>query len=163
MKGVLQKYIQLIDVLNKLCGWGLAVIMAVMSVLIFWQVVARYVLGSSLAWSEELSRFLMILMVMVGSALALRKGSLLAVEILPELVRESIKRWIRVATHLFSFVFYVILIVYGWNLAQNFGMQFAPGTGLSMFWVYLSLPIGGLLLLLNSVACLLEEFIAAKE
>ncbi|UFJ39915.1 TRAP transporter small permease [Brevibacillus humidisoli] len=163
MRGVLQSYIHLVDRVNKIFGWGLALIIAVMSILIFWQVMARYAFGSSLAWSEELARFLMIFMVLIGSSLALRKGSLLAVEIVPEVAPARVKKWIKVSTHLISLVFYVIMMIYGWKLAESFAMQEAPGTGLSMFWIYLSLPIGGLLLLLNSLSCILEEFIGTEE
>ncbi|MGG1662412.1 TRAP transporter small permease [Brevibacillus sp. NRS-1366] len=162
MRNLLHQYTQLIDALNKFFGWCLAVIIGVMSILIFWQVVARYVMGSSLAWSEELSRFLMIFMIMVGAAVALGKGSLLAVEIVPELMRDRAKKWLKIATHLISFVFYYILIVFGWKLAQNFAGQIAPGTGLSMFWVYISLPIGGGLMLLNSLSSIIKEFIGEK-
>ncbi|MFM1653656.1 TRAP transporter small permease [Brevibacillus sp. B_LB10_24] len=162
MRDILQRYVQLIDLLNKLCGWCLAVIMAVMSILIFWQVAARYVFGSSLAWSEELSRFLMIFMVLMGAAVALGKGSLIAVEIVPEMAKDSLKRWIRLSTHVVSLIFYAILIIYGWKLAKNFAGQIAPGTGISMFWIYLSLPIGGFLLFLNSISSMIKEFNQAK-
>ncbi|MEJ8543869.1 TRAP transporter small permease [Brevibacillus borstelensis] len=162
MKAILQQYTRFVDFLNMVCGWCLAAIIAVMSILIFWQVVARYAIGSSLAWSEELSRFLMIFMVLIGAAVALGKGSLIAVEIVPEMARESLKKWIKTATHLLSIVFYAILIVYGWKLAQNFSGQIAPGTGISMFWIYLSLPMGGLLLLLNSLSGVIKEFIGEE-
>jgi len=163
MKGIMQNYINFIDILNKFFGFTLAFVMAIMSILIFWQVLARYVLGSSLAWSEELSRFLMIFLVLIGSSLALRQGGLLTVEVVPELVSGNLRKWIKIATHLISIIFYIILTIFGWKLAQLFANQIAPGTGISMFWIYLSLPIGGFLLFLNSISCIFEEFIQRKE
>lgn len=163
MKNIMQGYIRITDVFNKFCGYLVALMMAVMTGLIFWQVISRYVLGSSLAWSEELSRFLMIYVVLIGASLALRNRNLLAVEVVPELLNEKFKKWIVILTHLISMVFYYILIVYGLDLAQKFSNQIAPGTGISMYIIYLSLPIGGILFFMNSITCIFEEFIGRKE
>lgn len=163
MKSISLKYIKLIDFLNKIFGYALAISMAFMSVIIFWQVFSRYVMGSSLAWSEELSRFLMIFMVTIGSALALRDGKLIAVEIIPEILKGKVKKILIILVHLISIVFYIILMIYGLKVADSFGNQIAPGTHISMYFIYLSLPIGGLLLLLNSITCILEQFIEGKE
>ncbi|MDM5228308.1 TRAP transporter small permease [Cytobacillus sp. NJ13] len=163
MKSITGIYIRTIDRMNKFFGYALAFIMAFMTIIIFWQVVARYVVGSSLAWSEELSRFLMILMIMIGSSLALRENQLISVEIVPEVMRGRAKKWLTVLVHLISIVFYIVIIAFGWKVAQSFGNQIAPGTGISMFFIYLSLPLGGVLLLLNSITCILEQFIERKE
>lgn len=162
MKNIAQYYIRINDIMNKIFGYVLAFVMAFMTVIIFWQVFARYVAGSSLSWSEELSRFLMIFMVLVGSSLALRDRKLIAVEIAQEVLKGKVKSFLIIITHLVSIVFYIILIVYGLRVAEKFGDQIAPGTHISMYFIYLSLPIGGVLLLLNSITCILEEFIGRK-
>jgi TRAP-type C4-dicarboxylate transport system permease small subunit len=156
-------YIRAIDKMNKFFGYALAFIIALMTIIIFWQVIARYVVGSSLAWSEELSRFLMILMILIGSSLALRDNQLISVEILPEILRGKAKKWLIILVHSISTFFYIILMIYGLKVAQSFSNQIAPGTGISMFFIYLSLPIGGLLLLLNTLSCIFEQFIGKEE
>lgn len=163
MKSLSRRYIYFIDMLNKFFGYALILIMSVMTIIIFWQVIARYVVGSSLAWSEELSRFLMIYMVLIGSSIALRNNDLIAVEILPEVLKGKAKKALVVLTHLISMVFYVVLIVYGLSVADSFGNQIAPGLGISMYFIYLSMPIGGVLLLLNSITCIIEAFMKEKE
>lgn len=163
MKSLSRRYINFIDMLNKIFGYALVLIMSVMTIIIFWQVIARYIIGSSLAWSEELSRFLMIFMVLIGSSMALRNNDLIAVEILPEVLKGKAKKALVILTHLISMVFYVILIVYGLRVADSFGNQIAPGLGISMYFIYLSMPIGGVLLLLNSITCILEAFMEEKE
>lgn len=163
MKGITRNYVRLNDVINKMFGYVLAFVLAFMTIIIFWQVIARYVVGSSLTWSEELSRFLMIFMVLIGSSLALRDGKLISVEVVQEALKGKAKKWLSVIAHLISIIFYIILIIYGLRVAENFGNQIAPGTRISMYFIYLSLPIGGFLLLLNSITCILEEFSGRKE
>ena len=47
----------------------------IMTIVIFFQIIARYVLNASLAWSEELARSLQIWMVFMGAALAVGRAS----------------------------------------------------------------------------------------
>lgn len=163
MKSITRNYIRFNDIMNKVFGYILAFVLAFMTVIIFWQVIARYVVGSSLSWSEELSRFLMIFMVLIGSSLALRDGKLISVEVAQDALKGKAKKWLKVITHVISIVFYVILMVYGLRVAESFGNQIAPGTRISMYFIYLSLPIGGLLLLMNSITCIFEEFIGERS
>ncbi|GEN81900.1 membrane protein [Sporosarcina luteola] len=158
MKLVLTKYMAGVDSLNRVIGWILAIMISLMSIFIFWQVLARKVLGSSLSWSEEISRFLMVWVVLLGAAYALKKGELIAVELLPELLSEKGKKILLVFVSLFSLVFYIILTIYGWEITQSVKVQIAPGTGLSMFWVYLALPAGGILFILNTFYLIIEKF-----
>lgn len=163
MNTIAKKYINLINYINIVFGYVIAFVLAIMSVLIFWQVVARYVIGSSLSWSEELSRFLMIFMAFIGSGLALREGKLIAVEVILERLTGKVRSFIKILVHLISTIFYILLIYYGFELANSFGNQMAPGIKISMFYVYLSIPIGGILLLVNSTACILDEFVGEEE
>ena len=163
MKGIARNYIRFNDAMNKVFGYFLAFVLAFMIVIIFWQVIARYVVGSSLSWSEELSRFLMIFLVLIGSSIALRDGKLIAVEVVQDALKGNAKKCLKIIAQLISIVFYVILIKYGMEVANSFGNQVAPGTRISMYFIYLSLPIGGLLLLMNSITCILEEFIGGRS
>ena len=53
--------------------WGLAIV-------VFLQFFTRYVLNSSLGWTEEIARYLLIVVTFLGSAMAVRKRSHIAVE-----------------------------------------------------------------------------------
>ncbi|MEZ7173731.1 TRAP transporter small permease [Sporosarcina sp. OR05] len=159
MKVVLTKYLDSIEFLNKLVGWVLAIMLSMMCIFIFWQVIARKLFGSSLTWSEEISRFLMVWVVLLGAAYALKRGELIAVELLPELLNEKGRKILFVAVCTVSMIFYVILTIYGWDIAQSVKVQIAPSTGLSMFWVYLALPSGGLLFILNTFYVVIQKFL----
>lgn len=148
-----------VGVLNRVVGWVMALCLAVMTVLISWQVFARFVVGDSLTFSEEVSRFLMIWMTMLGAAYAARQGSLLAVDLVPELLHGRTRLVVSMAAHVVSIVFYVVLAVYGWQIAQAVAFQSAPATGVSMFWPMFALCVGGVLCVINTVTVIVEELL----
>ena len=63
--------------LNK---WLLIVILAVMSVIIFTNVVLRYTTSQSIEWAEEVARYMMVWMTFLGAGPVLRYGGHIAVE-----------------------------------------------------------------------------------
>lgn len=163
MTGVLRGYIRIMDRVNMVIGWLLALLLGVMTVLITWQVFARFVVGDSLTFSEEVARFLMIWITLLGAAYAMRQGTLIAVELLPDILSGTAEKVIRMIAHVLSLVFYLILIVFGWEIAQSVSFQRAPATGISMFWPMIGVCIGGLFLFLNTIVVFIEEVIGKEE
>ena len=58
-----------------------AAALAAVFVIVITNVVGRYLFGSSLAWGEEVARFLMIFGVFAGAGLALRSGRLVEIDL----------------------------------------------------------------------------------
>ncbi|MBZ9872292.1 TRAP transporter small permease [Mesorhizobium sp. BR1-1-9] len=54
--------------------WGMAII-------VFLQFFTRYVLNNSLAWTEEIARYLLMIITFVGAAVAMRRGTHISVEV----------------------------------------------------------------------------------
>lgn len=162
MNKILTGYVLFVRIINKCIGWLLAIFLVLMSVFIFWQVFSRFVIGSSLAWSEELARFLMIWVVLLGTALALKKGENIVIDIKSGLVNKKIQKVTNLIGYILSIVFFIVLVIYGWELAQATSSQTAPGLRISMFWAYLSIPVGGIILILNTISLFIEKYIYPK-
>ncbi|WP_230531531.1 TRAP transporter small permease [Microvirga roseola] len=64
---------------------------------VFLQFWTRYVLNDSLGWTEEIARYLLILVTFVGSITAMRKGSHIAVEALLVFLPRKGRHWVLVA------------------------------------------------------------------
>lgn len=163
MNHAFKKYVSITSHINKGVGWLLFIMLAIMSVLISWQVFARFIVGSSLTFSEEASRFLMIWLVMLGTAYSIKEGSIIAIDILQSLLNGKLLKFLRLLMSLVGCAFYVIMIVYGFKMAQSVSFQIAPTTGLSMFWPMLAIPVGGVLMFINTISVLIEDFIGKEE
>lgn len=71
---------------------------------VFYQFFTRYVLADSAAWTEEIARYLLIVVTFVGSAMAVRRNSHIHVEFLYRWVPAGVGRalstavdWVRIA------------------------------------------------------------------
>ncbi|MGY6410384.1 MAG: TRAP transporter small permease [Alkalilacustris sp.] len=158
MRRALNWVVRGIDAVNWIAGWVLASLLLVMTALITWQVFARYVMGQSLAFSEEVARFSMIWLTMLGAAYAYRRGSLISVELLSAMGGPGFRRGLALVIAAASALFAWVLFAEGMNITNRVINQTAPSTRVSMAWPYAAVPAGAALVLLNSVAIMIEAF-----
>ena len=108
------------------------------------QVFNRYVLQSSLDWSEELARYLFIWAVYVGCSYATQMDRHLEVTIIRTICKGKFARPITILASCITVVFCVFATVLGIKF-----IIFLAGTGqktpaleIKAYWVYLCMPVG---------------------
>ena len=143
----------------KWCGVSTAVVMTVM---IFLQVVYRYVLGESLSFSEELARYMFIWSVAMGSALALRTRSHIGVELLVERLPKSLGNQAKVLACVISLIFYGMLVWYGFEMVFETMDQESAALELPMGYVYLSVPLSAIVLFICEIKNVLDDLFGTK-
>lgn len=157
MQAVLSALVRGVDGVNWLIGWLMAALMAVMTVLISWQVFARYVMGDSLTFSEEVARFSTVWLTMLGAAYAYRYGALIAVELLAGLLGRRMAVVLKIVVALASAAFALILLRPGLAITERVLPQTAPSTRVSMAWLYAAMPAGAAMILLNALAVIADS------
>lgn len=117
-------------------------------VITFAQVVSRYVLHISLSWSEEVARFILMWLVMLGAAYGFKTKSHFAVALVVNCFGERLRRIISLLVTLVIASFMVLFVVLDLQLIF-FAMidQIAPATQISMAVPYASGPVGGILMI----------------
>ena len=75
--------------IDKILGRTLVVIMSIMVINVLWQVFTRYVTGNPSSFTDELARYLMIWIGILGAAFVAGKNMHVAIDILPS--RASVK------------------------------------------------------------------------
>lgn len=127
-----------------------AVFYAVMIVVIMLGVIFRYVIVNPLQWSEELARFLLIWIGFLGMNMATRQGQHLGIDSLLAKLPRKMMLVLDVIGSVFILFFLVFLIAKALPMTMN-TMVTAVSMNFSMFWIYLSLPVGAVLTLLQVV------------
>lgn len=154
---------QIDKALEKVCRAALFIFFALMVISAFIQVVMRTVFSNPLTWTEELCRYSMVWLAMVGSGLAVKYGSHIAVDILKNFLSPKTIRVINVVNYILIVTFAVILVYYGIGLCGRNMSQITPGLKLPMGLVYGAVPVGGLIMIFYAAAGLLQSFAEEKE
>jgi TRAP-type C4-dicarboxylate transport system permease small subunit len=111
--------------------------------LIVWaQVVSRYVFNNSLAWTEEAARYLMIWGVLLGVNLAFLRGYLISINFITEKLPERVQVVMRLVRKLFALFYTGILAYYGVFLTLLGTKMESPAMGLQYTWVFAAVPTG---------------------
>lgn len=145
-----------IDILNKIVGIVVGLMLGAMSIIIVVQVFCRFVIDYPLTWSEEAARYLMVYTVFIGAPLALRKHKMIAIEIIAESVKPKIRKILRIIVSLVSIVFFIILLVKGVEMLDIVSRQTSAGLGISMDIPYMAIPIGAALMIINGIANIID-------
>jgi C4-dicarboxylate transporter DctQ subunit len=90
-----------------------AIVLAFMTILTFANVVSRYLLKGSISFTDELTTLLFVLLTMLGSAIAARKGSHLGLTVITDIIPEKYHKWVYLFIGICSFVFCVLVIYFG--------------------------------------------------
>jgi TRAP-type C4-dicarboxylate transport system permease small subunit len=127
-------------------------LIATITVILFVGVVWRYFLVDPLTWSDEIARALFVWLTFIGAAVAVKRGLHSAVSLLGPTAFGKAHRRIMAFIGQFAIgVMGVALVVIGaTQTAANF-KQMMPVTGIPYGWLYLAVPVSGLLMLIYLV------------
>jgi TRAP-type C4-dicarboxylate transport system permease small subunit len=134
-----------------------------MTVIVGWQVLGRYVLGSSPSWTEQAAQVLMIWFAFLAAAAGIREGFHIRIVTLEEAASPGVRRIMRVAADLVVGGCGLAMLVLGGELVARTWNHTIPSLGLSRGVAYLALPISGGLIVLFSLERILEELTGGIE
>lgn len=146
--------------LDSILGKVLIVIMAVMVINVLWQVFTRYVMGNPSSFTDELARYLMIWIGVLGAAYVAGKNGHVAIDVLPSRLsakaQKKLAKLVNVVIILFALCAFVgggIRLVY---ISYLLG-QHSPALQIPLAFVYAILPLSGLLIIYYKVSDLLTH------
>ncbi|WP_291965123.1 TRAP transporter small permease [Maribacter sp.] len=141
--------------IDSVLGKTLVLIMSIMVINVLWQVFTRYVTGNPSSFTDELARFLMIWIGVLGAAYVSGKNLHVAIDILPlrqsKQTQKKLKTIVTFLIILFVFFAFVIggsrLVYISYVLGQQ-----SPALQLPLAIVYLIIPISGLLIMYYKIS-----------
>lgn len=146
--------------IDKILSRVLIVIMGLMVVNVLWQVFTRYILGDPSSFTDELARYLMIWIGVLGAAYVSGKDMHVAIDLIPsrssEKTQKKLKKIVNVLIITFSFLALVIggsrLVYISYILGQQSAALQIP-----LALVYMVLPISGTLIIYYKISNLLNQ------
>lgn len=134
-----------------------AVLVLVLDVL--WGVFTRKIMGDQAQWSEELARFLLIWISLLGGAVAFGERAHLGVDYFVGKLAPEAKRFMAVVVQIIVLIFAVTIFLFGGGrvvLDTLVVGQDTPALGIEKGYVYLALPIAGVFMTLFAIEQLIE-------
>lgn len=114
----------------------MALCLAVMSILVFGNVVLRYLFNSGITWSEEMSRYFFVFMIFVGSISAMLSNRHISVDLLLVRLRPAWRRPVQIVGGLLTIGVLGMLIVGCWELAMINARSAGPATGFPIWMLF---------------------------
>lgn len=127
-----------------------------MVIILFIQVCSRFVLSSSLSWSEELSRYLFIWLIYLCLGSVVLRQEHIVIDVLVARLSPSARRLVETATLLLALALTILVLWVSADIALIFLElgQTSAALGIPMWWVYAALPVGMVLAAMRTVQAL---------
>jgi TRAP-type transport system small permease protein len=141
-----------------------AVLLAVMTVIIVWQIIARFrIIHVISPWTEEIAMILLVWFGMTGAAIGIRKHLHIGVEFVTTLFPEQVQKVLMIIVDIFLSLFSVFLLVKGAELAWALKDTQTPATLISRgLVIYSAAPVAAFLMLIYSVELSVKQIAALK-
>lgn len=130
-------------------GFSMAILVAV-------QVFCRYVLNSSLFWSEELARYMLVWLSFLGATVAYYRNLHPGVDAFTSRISPEKQRVTRLLVHVSSMTLALIMVISGSQFAWFVRMQISPALAIPK-WIILSvIPVSGAIFFVYALAFFLK-------
>lgn len=120
-------------------------------VLVFMQVIMRYVFKNSLSWSEELARYLFLWQIWLGASYAAKEGRHLRIEMIKNLFQGRARLLFECFSASIWFGFCIFLAWKGTELTHMIFTrgQLSPAMQIPIAYAYASVPVGSAMMALR--------------
>lgn len=124
---------------------------AVVLVVLFIQVVARYVFDYGIVWTDEFSRYTMVWLVMLCAASLVRDKAHIRVTFLETVLPVRFHKWIDLFMHLMIILFSVVVFRYSLTTLSFATKAVSTNMRIPMTAVYSAFPVSMAVMFLNAV------------
>ncbi len=133
-----------------LIEWTVTIVSVVMCLVVFFQVVLRYVLDQPFGWTEEMGRVTFLIFVMLGAALAYRDNRHLGLDIVENRLSPNVRLFFIAVKRALVILFAIVMIREGFNLVDSL-YAFTPILSIPFSKLYLIFPITMILILILAI------------
>lgn len=145
------------DILNKVLGGMNVFLFAFMVVIGTYQILVRYLFNSPSTVSEELLTYSFSWMALLAASYVFGKREHMRMGFLADKLQEGAKKILDIVIEGIIFIFAVIVMLYGGIQIVSLTMiQKTASLGISMGYIYLIIPICGVLIMIYSILNIID-------
>ena len=152
-------------VVEKILEYVLIVLMGTNVLNVLWQVFTRFVLRNPSSYTEELARYLLVWIGLLGGAYAVSKKIHLAIDLLPNRLKGRARLWLALFIEVSILLFALFVMIIGGIRLVTITLtlhQISAALQIKLGYVYLMLPVSGILILFFCL-CEISGLLRASE
>jgi TRAP-type C4-dicarboxylate transport system permease small subunit len=130
------------EVLLWICKMLIMIMVPAMTMVVFAQVLMRYVFLSPFPWAEEVARFLLVWISCVGAAYGVKKKMHISILFLSKRFVGYKKSMMALVIHIMVLSLFWVCFYEGIGLSLAQWDQISPASRIPMTWAYLGVPVG---------------------
>lgn len=125
----------------------------------FAAVCLRYVFSGhyALFWSEEVIRYAFIWLFWLCAPILVWRRAMFTVDLFTNMLPKRVQRVIATLLDLAVIALMATFVYYGWLMARVNAPQLSSALSLSLFWIYLAIPVGAALIIFATIARMLRD------
>lgn len=153
-------------ILDRLLGIFVSILMAALVIDVVWQVLTRYALPQPSSFTDELARFLLIWVGLLGSAYAAGQRLHLAIDLVSDRLTERRRHLLAIVIELAILSFALgAMLIGGWQLVSLTLLlgQNSASLGIPLGYVYAVLPLSGLIISFYCIYFITEHWNAIRN
>lgn len=135
--------------LEQVLAKVIALLMALIVIDVSWQVVTRFIMDDPSSYTEELARFLLMWIGLLGAAYAYRRHSHLSLDLFRHNAPRERRMWMNRIIHTISLAFALVAMVYGGLKLVSLTLslkQTSAALQIPIGYVYVCIPLSGVLI-----------------
>ncbi|MHA7943712.1 TRAP transporter small permease [Formosa sp. 3Alg 14/1] len=147
------------NTLDSILGKALIAIMGIMVLNVLWQVFTRFIVGTPSSFTDELSRYLMVWLGILGAAYVSGKNMHVAIDVLPQRFSERTQKRLRLFVFALVIAFaFAAMVVGGFRLVYITYVleQRSPSLQIPLAAVYAVIPLSGMLIIYYKITDIIK-------
>jgi TRAP-type C4-dicarboxylate transport system permease small subunit len=146
----MKKYV---DFIEKLQGfWGVLLCIG-LTLVVFLQVVTRYVFHAPFLWSEEVARFLFLWVALMGASMSVKNEKHFVIELfkVEKIRNRNLRKILRLIPNLCVLFFALLIAILGYEYFLVSRFRVGVNSQINMQYVFIAIPIAGVSMLIYSL------------
>lgn len=146
---------------DKVIEYSLVILMALMVFNVLWQVFTRFIMNDPSSFTDELARYLLIWLGLLGAGYVTGQKMHLAIDYLLNKTKPNVKSKLEYVINISIFLFaFFVMVIGGINLVSLtlYLEQISAALQIQLGYVYIVLPLSGLLIMFYTGVSIIEQY-----
>jgi TRAP-type C4-dicarboxylate transport system permease small subunit len=141
---------------RKINNHLIILLFSIQVLVVFSQVIWRFIFNNPFPWSEELARYLQVWIILLTSTVCIQKSKHLAIDFLTHRLSFKLQRLFKLISMVGITSYILVVIIFGIQFIVLVGAQKTPALQVPIGMIYFAFPIAGIHMFFESLIVMIK-------